>query len=322
MPVGAPLPNFLPFGMLGELYASLFHQARHHSRDLWRDCEYFDGREFDEVIRAEAGLESVWAVTVRQAVQADMLLPSYADKILDGMSEVVNAGLPKSARVDLARFPVDERIQGIHYLIYRPRQLSSKNPDNQFVAPAESGSAIVDGNTICFGPFCERELEFVVQHHPRIFEVGAGTFYAGSVLEELGVDIIAVDNGHYESSVAIFPWQTESQRKQLKLGNYDALLEKESEGRTLLMSWPEPQAPYPARVLRNYREAGGKSFLFKLGGYFSGQYTQVHGRPPEYQPSAKWELWDELIENWQLDPRLPFEPWLIHNSLLAFELRS
>jgi len=148
----------------------------------------------------------------------------------------------------------DERLSCIVFTIVRSRQRTSTDPDNWLLAGNDTGVAVLNGSSICWGPFCERELAFVQKHHPAIFEVGAGTFYAGAHLRNLGLDILAVDTGHYLTSGITFPWQTEEDRRMLALGDYSELLEQESEKRTLLISWPEPQAPYAGKALRRYRE--------------------------------------------------------------------
>lgn len=171
----------------------------------------------------------------------------------------------------------------------------------------------------CFGPYSEDEMRYLLSAHPRIVEGGAGSGYFLAEYNRRGGDGIGFDSNLY--TLASDPEHGEFwTRKMLDDGRL--LISEEIPAddifrdRALLLSWPYPGSDFPLQLLKRYRAAGGKTLLFKIGGYAFAT------------DARKWrnvcEFFRCLAREWQesRDPlRPPYRLRMVENNLLVFEAR-
>jgi SAM-dependent methyltransferase len=189
-------------------------------------------------------------------------------------------------------------------------------------------------NGISYGPFTEAQLRFVVEHHPRLLEIGCGSGYAISILRERGVDAIGIDPGSYRnlnledgSSADIlhsYEWSAQLLEAGALLQGSVELIAEHSEDRTLLISWAEPGSRWPTDAVEAFRAAGGKRLLLKLGGFVGVHFSPDPGyRAPENPGLNIVAFFEEIAKWWQQSRKSPeWIPELFENNLLSFELRD
>ncbi len=122
-------------------------------------------------------------------------------------------------------------------------------------------------NNASHGPFTEAEMEYLLQNHPCIIEIGAGSGYFAAEFLRRGGNIIAQDSNKYGLSGGIMPWTRELLAHNRLLVSEDA---GETVGRhadrTLLISWPEPGAAWLPVAVKTHASAGGKHFGTEVRG--------------------------------------------------------
>src|SRR5262249_1461800 len=118
-------------------------------------------------------------------------------------------------------------------------------------------------NETCYGPFSDLEMGYLMDRHPRLLEIGAGSGYFAWVFSRAGGDMVAIDNNRYEITPDSSPWARELlEQGHLIVGGPERVAEFTA-GRTLLISWPEPGSAFPAVALEAYAAAGGKYVALK-----------------------------------------------------------
>ncbi len=204
---------------------------------------------------------------------------------------------------------------------------------NQFrmLAKKQTSQLRLPANSISYGPFTEKQLEYLALSHPKIVEIGCGSGYGVSVFLQRGINAVGIDPGDYvnldlskETMAGVsesYPWSEKLRQSGNLIKGSSELLTDFSDS-SLLLSWPEGGSKWPVDSLREYRECGGKKLLLKLGGYIG-----VHFSPdPDYiapvDPGANIvAFFKELAKNWKQTPT-EWIPELFENNLLTFELRT
>ncbi|MEI8240561.1 MAG: methyltransferase domain-containing protein [Actinomycetota bacterium] len=114
--------------------------------------------------------------------------------------------------------------------------------------------------TYAFAIPTDAALSAIARHSPSgIVEIGAGTGYWASLLEEVGIDVVAfdpapagsADNTWFHSSASWFP-----------VGRADNTVVDRHGDRTLLLVWPTRNEAWPAESLQRFLEAGGDTVVY------------------------------------------------------------
>jgi hypothetical protein len=179
-------------------------------------------------------------------------------------------------------------------------------------------------NQACHGPYTEAQMEFLLERHPRILQICAGSGYFAREFARRGGDIIALDDnraGYLRPDV--FAWTKEAMELGILLqGGIDRIAEF-AKGRSLLVSWAEPGGEALPEALAAYHKAGGEGFLFKPGGFVGQRISADPNYPHPKDPGENILRFFELLARyWVEDAEVPqWEPMLFENNLCAFKPR-
>lgn len=313
------------FGPLGQQFTDAYDGIWREFKRLW-DEHRTTGRgvpEFEAAIRAAATPSGFWldamialghhfnAMTVASLLD---FWPLYQRCFQPSLA----AGQTISA--DTGRIMLAGELN-------RCRITAAKTP--QFEAPR------LMLNAVSYGPFTEEQLVHINAYHPKLLEGACGSGYLIQVLRNRPrpVDAIGFDLNVYQAGTAsgvtvgiteALPWTEELASQDLLQRGGIELIPVLCPGRTLLISYPEPGGEFAVDALRAFREAGGRRFLFKVGG-FIGRHTDLTGTytPPENPGRNIRDFFEELAKYWGPARQVPaWVPGLYENNLLDFELLS
>lgn len=180
-------------------------------------------------------------------------------------------------------------------------------------------------NTICYGAFSADEMNFLINKHRKIVEIGAGTGYFADVFASYGGDIVAIDNNSYGRSAGdeVSLW-TKSLLEQgrLIIGGTEKIAQF-AQDRTLLISWPEPGAAYPAEALKVYAACGGEHLVTKQGGFIGFKKASPGEDPAELDCALNIrQFFELLVQDWcEVAPcnQAPYVPRAYSDNLWVFE---
>lgn len=97
----------------------------------------------------------------------------------------------------------------------------------------------------------ETALRMIAKYSPRgVLEIGAGTGYWSMLLRKLGVDVVSTDS--YTSKYAFGTFTPSRHVDVLKMTALEALSVYGSEGRTLLICWPDYKVRWSGQALRKF----------------------------------------------------------------------
>jgi hypothetical protein len=202
----------------------------------------------------------------------------------------------------------------VRFLLAKVRMEAETSP------PMRINRAVL--NNISHGAFTEAEINTILKHYPRLLEYGAGSGYLMDVLIQRGCDVVGIDNNAYRiSDQQVHPWTARLlQERRLIIGDTNTI-EQHCADRALLISWPEPGSAYPAEVLERYGRAGGKSLIFKFGGFGGTRVSSDPSYRPSSTPGANVLRFLKLIiRDWKEVPeRSYYQPLASENSLWVFE---
>lgn len=177
-------------------------------------------------------------------------------------------------------------------------------------------------NNVCYGPYTEGEIRYISRYHPQLLEIGAGSGYLASVLQDHGIDMVAVDNNTYSlSDGSLFEWTRELVEQRILLAGDARLVPQYTEGRSLLISWPEGGSSFPFEAIEPYAQAGGRSLLIKFGGFIGVHSSNQPGyRPPHNAASNITRFFQALARGWKevSGSKPEFIPEAFENNLWVF----
>jgi hypothetical protein len=180
-------------------------------------------------------------------------------------------------------------------------------------------------NRICFSPFRDDELTWLLANCPNIVEMGGGRMYFADWYRRNGGNVVSIDNNGYGylTQGTMPPWMLNF----IRSGNYVMggveQLAQHCNGRALLIAAPEPGSSFPEESLETFADNGGKTFILKIGGFLGGSpdsltdYTQ-----PENFLQNKLGFFRTLARRWRQISATPFLPKFMASNMLVFELRS
>jgi hypothetical protein len=170
----------------------------------------------------------------------------------------------------------------------------------------------------CYGPFTQRETDYVLAHETRIIEGGCGAGYCIAQFNRLGIDAIGFDENLYGLSDGSDSAETKKlvDQGEINVADQSELADDIFRDRTLMISWPISTVPYAVEILRRYTELGGKRFILKFGGFLA------FGSRAELRTISNFftllsESWKQL----QGDDVPEYRPKLVENNLFVFERR-
>ncbi len=205
-------------------------------------------------------------------------------------------------------------------LFAREMYARAREDQRVFLAHAET-------TRICYGPFRQDEMAYLLRHHPKIIEIGGGSGYFASVFSRAGGTITSYDNDTYQWNREPPPWLFGLKRAGI-LAEGGAEAATRHPDRTLLISWPQGGSVFPFEALRRYRRAGGRRFAFKLGGFMGRATTNLLGGiilPPAQAALNHKRFFKELLRYWRETDdadRPEHVPEAFLNNLWMFECKQ
>jgi hypothetical protein len=170
----------------------------------------------------------------------------------------------------------------------------------------------------CYGPFSQREFDYVLAHERRIIEGGCGAGYCIDMFLKHGIDALGFDENLYGLSDGSGCTSTKSliDRGKIILADQGDLPDDIFVDRTLLISWPISDVPYALDILRRYTAVGGKRFMLKFGGFLAfGSSSQLR------TISAFFTLLGQCWKQVQGDDVPEYRAKMLENNLFVFERR-
>jgi hypothetical protein len=180
---------------------------------------------------------------------------------------------------------------------------------------------------VSYGPFNTDQLEYMDRECKNGFELGAGSGYLIDVLRSRGLNVIGVDSNVYKQQAGGSldagimyggMWSTRLIGDGFLKEADESEVASMSKDRTLIISWPMPGSDFPYKALKAYREAGGKKFIFKLGGLIG---TYAGSKPTAQAGLDILNFFDEIGTHWGPAKTCPeFDALMVHNNLWSFEI--